>query len=137
MTESRVRLPVELIQAYRDTDFVVELEGGRCVTCRVDAPHPEGLPGSSVTIITAWNPGLSRPSEAENRKANARLETTLKARGIAYLHARGQNHDASHVEPSLAALNLSKKEAIELGKEFGQAAVFWVDDTVGELLWCD
>lgn len=131
------RLPDELIQAYRDTDFVVSLEHGSTVTCQVGKPRPQGLPGSSITVITAWNPGLSRPSEAQNQAANERLAITLKERGIEYIQAWGQNHDGSHIEPSFAAFDLSKKEAIALGREFGQAAVFWIGETLGELLWCE
>jgi len=88
-----------------------------------------------VTVITAWNPGLARPSEVENRLANQWLEETLSIHGYDYLPAWGQSRDGGHVEPSFAVFDLSPDEAVRLGRRFGQVAVLWAGVGQGMLVW--
>lgn len=129
-------LPPELVRAYEETLFIIDLGNGEEIICEVGKPPSAPLPAETMTVITAWNPGLVRPSEEDNRAANERLQELLRARGCDYLPACGRSRDGSHVEPSFAVFNLSRADAARLGKRFGQAAVFWVENPNGRLVWC-
>jgi hypothetical protein len=128
--------PPSLIQAYRETRYSVYFDGGERTIFVVDRPPRGRAPSRSVTVVTAWNPGLQRPGKDENRAANARLEAALRERGHVYYPAKGESAGGTHAEPSFAVMDLTQAQAISLGREFGQAAVFHWDGTRAELLWC-
>ena len=129
-------IPSELAQAYADTLFIIEAGTGKAITCEVGEVPPAPLPADTVAVITAWNPALERPDEEENRAANDRLECELQQRGYNYLPAVGRSRDGAHEEPSFAVLNLLQADAVSLGRRYGQAAIFWISDGLGKLVWC-
>ncbi len=129
-------LPPELIRAYREALYIVDLEGGDRVTFVVDEPPRGVAPETTLTVITAWNPGLSRPGNATNEEANARLEAVLQEKGYEYLPAVGQSRDGRHAEPSFAVVGLSVPQAKALGRQFAQAAVLYWNGSHAGLLWC-
>lgn len=136
MTGEAQSLPPELVRAYEQTLFVIDLGSGEEIICEVGKEPSARLPAETVTVITAWNPGLTRPTSKDNRQANRRLEDELRTRGYDYLPARGESRDGNHVEPSFAVFNLSRAEATRLGECFGQAAVFCIGEGPGRLVWC-
>ncbi len=127
-----------LVLAYEQALYEVQLTTG-IITFRV-AAAPLGdlrpLRGRSVTVVTAYNPGHDRPSEAENQRANGRLLSEIAARRWEHYPALGSSPDRSHVEPSLALLDLSEAESCALGQRYRQAAVFYWDGAAGRLIWC-
>lgn len=128
-----------LVEAYARTLYEVRLPSG-AVVLRVEARAIGDvgcLLGRSVAVVTAYNPGLARPSEDENRRANGRLEREIEERRWEYYPALGYSPDRSHQEPSFAILDLSDDEARALGARYGQAAVFFWDGARGRLVWCD
>lgn len=136
MSATPPSIPAELAQAYAETLFIIETGVRQRITCEVGKTPPSPLPADTVAVITAWNPGLGRPTERDNRAANQRLERAVEELGYAYLPAAGRSRDGAHEEPSIAVLDISRPGAISVGRRFGQAAIFWVDNRSGELLWC-
>ena len=100
------------------------------------AGDPECLPADPLAVMTAYNPGVNRPGSLRNEAANQRLEEILRARRYRFWPAAGYSPDRSHTEPSYAVEGLSEEDARELGRQFGQAAVFYWKGGMGSLLWC-
>ena len=59
--------------------------------------------GIGGVVITGWNPGQLRPSEAENDQANRRLLSVLLSTGYEIWHADGFSPDRSFREPGFIA----------------------------------
>lgn len=125
-----------LVRAYENAAYVAELPSGR-VEFRLHAGPLGAAPTTPLAIITAWNPGVERPSEAANKEANLRLESVLKEADLPYYPASGHSEDGSHVEPSFAVTCIDPAAAIGLARAFRQAAVFYWDGAKPHLLWCD
>jgi hypothetical protein len=92
--------------------------------------------GRRLTVVTAYNPGVVRPGEEANRRANERLRTSIEAAGWTYWPAVGRSPSGDHAEPSYAVLNISEEQSRELGARFNQACVFFWDGDRGMLVWC-
>ncbi len=88
-------------------------------------------------LITAYDPAGAQTSAAENQAANERLARTLHSRGWHVLEALGRSPDGSHVEPSFAVFGIPLAEALEVAREFDQAAVFVWDGARARIAWCD
>jgi hypothetical protein len=118
--EARARPGLSTAQkAYLATEVGVESRDGWAVAGVV----ADEL-GSTLHVLTAWNPGDARPSVAENRVANERLRAELVRRGLTVFHAVGTSSTGDHSEESYAIPDLSRSAACELGRVFGQAAIF-------------
>lgn len=131
-------LPEALAAAYEAAQFEVWLPGGRVVF--VHQRPPEGAvaalpPATTLTVVTAYNPGTCRPSPAANARAQQRLERTLRARGLTYYPAAGYSPDRRHQEPSCAVLGLTPEQALRLAAEFHQAAILFHDGTTARVLY--
>ncbi|MFN8619065.1 MAG: DUF3293 domain-containing protein [Dehalococcoidia bacterium] len=122
-----------LDRAYREAVYEIDLTSGRRRFRIGDAIPP--VRGRTFALLTAYNPGRVRPGEEENRRANERLERRLVALGVEYVEARGMSADGHHVEPSFALFGLDREHAVELAREFGQAAIVWFDGETAELAW--
>jgi hypothetical protein len=132
-------LPPGLVDAYVEAEFDVQLPGGTVTLVVGTAGHAEisSLPAVSLTVVTAYNPGLERPGDDANRSANERLEHYLLQLGKTYHPAEGRSRDRSHSEPSFAVEGLSRDDARAVGRHFHQACVFYWEAGRGQLLWCD
>jgi hypothetical protein len=84
-------------------------------------PEPEGR---AICVITAHNPGGRLASEAENASAQARLAAELERRGLTWWPAAGGDPSWRHVESSAAVIGMAEADAIALGAQFGQDAIF-------------
>ncbi len=83
-----------------------------------------------MCILTAWDPGDERPGTEVNRRRGAELESALRRRASRVLHAVGVDPSSEHREEGVAALGLSVKEAVVLGVEYRQEAIFvWTPQT--------
>lgn len=77
-----------------------------------------------IHVITAFNPlSEDRPLE-ENRAANRELEAALLDTGRMYRPAVNRSPEGDWEEPGFAIESLTREEARELGRRFGQYAVF-------------
>jgi Protein of unknown function (DUF3293) len=84
-------------------------------------PDPDGR---SIYVLTAHNPAGRRASDAANAAAQARLESQLRRRGLTWWPADGGDATWTHVEASVALIGVPQAEAIALGAEFRQDAIF-------------
>lgn len=134
----RLAVSIDLAQAYEQTLF--DISTPECVvTLRVGEDQPvdaQRLRGRRLAVVTAYNPGVSRPGEAANRAANERLREAIEAAGRSYWPAVGRSPSGDHAEPSFAVLDISADQARELGARFDQACIFYWDGVRGRLVWC-
>jgi hypothetical protein len=96
-------------------------------------PDPEGRP---IAVITAHNPGGVAAADEANEKAQRALEAELDRRGIAWWPADGADPEWSHVEASVAVPGMSEADALALGAEFGQEAVFLLTQASRKVVAC-
>jgi hypothetical protein len=87
-------------------------------------------------VITAWNPGDERPSSEINELRNEQLRAEISARGLEALEALGSDPDSQHAEKSWAVVGLTDDAAIELGRKYGQVAVFFITRARQWVLGC-
>jgi len=92
--------------------------------------------GVQIHVITAWNPGDERPSSEVNDTQNNQLLADISAMGLEVLEALGSDPNSTHAEKSWAVIGLTDKIAIELGKKYGQVAVFRITHTQQSVLGC-
>ncbi|HET6724694.1 MAG TPA: DUF3293 domain-containing protein [Gammaproteobacteria bacterium] len=126
-----------LAQAWREAIYTVKAEGG---TARFAIGQPAeniGLlpPCRSVAVVTAWNPKCGGCPRDENDRAQIRLLAHVREHGYRYFSATGASPDGTHVEESLAVLDLDEEAASALGARFGQGAVMYWDGGEARLIW--
>ena len=92
--------------------------------------------GVQIHVITAWNPGDERPSSEVNDTQNNQLLADISAMGLEVLEALGSDPNSTHAEKSWAVIGLTDKIAIELGKKYGQVAVFRINESQQSVLGC-
>lgn len=85
---------------------------------------PEELPRSFV-IITAHNPSGRDHSVEENQEFDRQLLTELHRRKLNAIAVTGSSPDFSHSEPGYA-VEVDRETGVDIGRQFGQEAVFWV-----------
>jgi hypothetical protein len=126
-----------LAQAWREAIYTIEAEGGAVCFQIGRPPENVGLlpPCRSVTVVTAWNPPGVTCARADNERAQARLLAHVQEQGYQFLPAAGASPDGTHVEESLAVLDLDKQAASALGVRFRQGAVMYWDGRETALIW--
>jgi hypothetical protein len=96
-------------------------------------PDPEGR---TICVITAHNPGGRVASDAENASAQARLLEELDRRGLTWWSAAGGDPSWTHVEASAAVIGIAEADAIVLGAQFGQDAIFVLTPADRQVVGC-
>ena len=92
------------------------------VTCTTgEYPDPAGR---VIYVITAHNPGGRIASDAANALAEAQLAAEIGRRGLTWWPAAGGDPSWTHVEPGAAVIGVDEADAVALGAEFGQDAIF-------------
>lgn len=91
---------------------------------------------TTIHVITAWNPGNERPSQEINDEQNERLLVDIHAIGLDALEASGSNPESDHAEKSWAVRGLTDKQAVELGRKYGQVAIFRISQLQQTVLSC-
>lgn len=109
-------------------------------------PRPRGtaegffpVPGGDTVIhvITAHNPrSRTAPADA-NARAQRLLLDEVRRRGLTWWPAEGGDAGGTHREESVAVLGLGDAAARELGRRFGQDAVFAWPPGAWRVLACD
>ncbi len=114
---------------YKATTFRVEGPEG-IVDIRVGEVHPRIdalLLPHGVTewaYITAWNPGSRPMSEDQNALAHDELIKVLRERGFTFYEGDGIPDQAGWApERSVWIAGISRREAVEIGRRFGQNAI--------------
>ncbi len=121
-------LDPDLIQAYRDTDYIVsddpplllrigeQNDGARILMANFDV--------ESGAFITAWNPGSQQLSEDENIDRQMALLSSIEALRLNYLVGSGERDGWR--EYSYFVLGASMDTATELAQEYEQNAFVFV-----------
>lgn len=92
---------------------------------------------ATLHVVTAWNPGVDRPAREVNEDANVRLLADIQALGLSGIRALGRDPDSDHCEESWAVFGLSDTQAVDLGRRYGQVAVFRISESRQTVLACD
>lgn len=96
-------------------------------------PDPEGR---VIYVMTAHNPGGRIASDTANASAEARLAAELDRRGLTWWSAAGGDPSWAHVEPGAAVIGMDEADAIALGEEFGQDAIFMLTPADRRVIGC-
>ena len=102
---------------------------------RTAGTYPEPA-GRAIYVITAHNPGGRMASDTANASAEARLAEELERRGLTWWPAAGGNPSWTHVEPSAAVIGMDEADAVALGAEFGQDAIFVLTPADRRVIGC-
>jgi len=121
---------------------VVDSEFGR-TTLQVTPDAPgltagafPGPPGSTIHVITAFNPTGRMAPDQDNHRVQLQLLAELERRGLTWWPAIGGDPQGAHTERSAAVLGLDDESAPELGQHYGQDTVFAWDAHSWSLLAC-
>jgi hypothetical protein len=134
--------PAELEDAYRQCHYCVETMTG-IVVLRVGQTNAAidslaGSPGrASAAVITAANPFSIPLSAMENSGRHERLLARLSGAGHRWLPTRSQDPRGEWPdEPGVLVLGVSRAQALELARAFGQYAIVWLESgEPAQLLW--
>ncbi|QIR13592.1 DUF3293 domain-containing protein [Shewanella aestuarii] len=89
----------------------------------------------SFAIVTAHNPYGSLLSPSQNRLLDRKLQSKILQYQRPYRAVIGVAPDLSHMEKSWAIF-IDKEQALELGREFRQHAIYYVHEGVLSLIAC-
>jgi len=90
-----------------------------------------------VHILTAWDPGGERPSEADNRRREADLEADLRPLAGGIWVAEGFDPVSGHREEGVAVRGIREADALALGARYGQDAIFAWTPREWTIVACD
>ncbi len=122
-----MQISPELWEAYEAATVEVHLPEKKFVFPPVSSQIAPQIPLELVpagVVITAWNPGSRRLSEAENGQRHEKLSAEVTSRGWLSFPAVG--HDGAGIwrEESFAVVDPPLGEALELAALFSQNAVY-------------
>jgi hypothetical protein len=121
----------ELICAYQQTSFLADTSRGHlCLRIGVSNPALDALLSAerarSWAYVTAYNPGSMPLGESENAKRQRVLEQAVREAGFLFFYGTGIGDDAQWPpEPSLLILGITRDQAVDLGRRFGQRAIVY------------
>ncbi|WP_421119860.1 DUF3293 domain-containing protein [Aquihabitans daechungensis] len=112
-----------LLPSFLDT-LIIAWVGGRprSLTGSWSSPLPGG--GRRVHVITAAKPGGAVQADESNEQDHARLLRALAALEVRWWPAVGASPDGRHVELSAVVAGVDRGQAVALGQDHGQLAVF-------------
>ena len=109
-------------------------------------PDPEDR---AIYVMTAHNPGGRIASDtanavngtrihlpSTNAAAEERLAVELRRRAVTWWPAAGGNPSWTHVEPGAAMIGMDEADAVALGAEFGQDAIFVLTPVERQVVAC-
>lgn len=97
---------------------------------------PAGGWSEKFAVITACNP-MSCGDWEDDAASTVRLRKHISRSGHKRHRVTGASHDWSHQEAGFAVWNLTLEEAVAIGREFHQRAVFWVEGGRIEVVSCE
>ncbi len=142
-------IDARLLQAYRETDYVVipgmasGVDGRFTLRIGVASPLLANLyrrhDAVCAAFITAFNPHSRRVTAARNQAAQARLRAWTRRRGYTCLEGVGRHPSGAWPgEPSLLVLAMPRAVAQQVARDYGQNAIVWCDrDAVPRLVFAD
>jgi len=120
---------LSLEEAYLATTFRVETPGGN-IDIRIGEARPlldrllSKHKATEWAYITAWNPASRQLSADQNRLAQEELLRLIRDRGFAFYEGDGIPDQKGWIsERSVWIAGISRHEAGEMGRQFGQNAI--------------
>lgn len=131
----------ELAAVFRNATYIVSVPTGELhLHIGVRSPAMQRLledcSPPCAAIITAYNPNAIKQSHEANDAAQAQLLSRLHRQG--FRHLTGHNcapGGSGPVEPTAVVLGVTKNRAEQLGRDFGQAAIVYIESAEPQLLW--
>jgi len=123
---SRVMLTLQqwmdFSEIYLKTELTLEVDG----TTR---PLREvvGNRRRAFHVVTAWNPGGAEATREANAAADSELLAEIQSRRLETYRAIGSDPDSHHKEDGWIVSGIKDADAVELGRRFGQIAIFRVE----------
>lgn len=102
-----------------------------------EGSFPEPADGGTVHVITPWNPRGRTASPDANARAHRLLLAEIRRRGLTWWSAEGGDARGAHCEESVAVVGLSDTAARDLGRRFGQDAIFAWTPGAWRVLACE
>jgi hypothetical protein len=99
------------------------------------APTPAGGWPERFYIFTAYNPGLI-VEEDINALADDKLKKELNNDRSSFFRITGCSPDLKHREPGWGVTGLSLERALELGRQYGQNAIFEISGGFLSVIGC-
>jgi hypothetical protein len=100
------------------------------------AQRPESDWPRDFQIVTAHNPKRIA-SNAENIAADTSLRGLLEQKQISHFRITGCSADLAHQEAGWGLVGISLGQAVEIGRQYGQHALFDVRDGETFVVSCD
>lgn len=128
--------PRAMTEVYDETVVVVwDPEHPTVARDPADVARERGMHGA---VLTAWNPGEVRRTDADNEAANARMRPLLEETGCPVWDADGRNPDGTFHEPGFCVWGISLERALEVARLFDQYAIYlYRSDGVRQIVWTD
>ena len=101
----------------------------------VKQPAPDQWP-DAFAVITACNPLGEILGEEADSAATVRLRKTISRLGLKRHRVTGVSADLKHREPGFAVWGCDLMAALQLGREFAQNAVYWIEDGKLDVVSC-
>ncbi len=89
-----------------------------------------------IHVITAWNPGDERLSGKVNEFRSEQLREDISARGLEPLETLVSDPKSLNAEKGWAVVGMTDNTAIELGRKYGQVAIFFITRARQWVLGC-
>ncbi len=130
---------MNLIEAFKNTDYIVNGSNNKQIVINIDNLHPELdtfiSPALSWCFITAYNPLPLILEEEENIERNNLLIKDVLHLGNTFHTALGISKTTDWQEESIFVVGISKEKSINLGRKYGQKAiVFGTKSNKAELI---
>lgn len=122
---------MEFAENYLRTELTVEIDGTTRSLREVVVNRRRAF-----YVITAWNPGGSVASREENALADGELLTEIRSRRLETYRAVGSDPNSEHKEEGWIVSGMKESDAVELGRRFGQIAIFRVEATKFTIVGC-
>jgi hypothetical protein len=130
----------ELLESYESANYHVDASPSFILKIGKYSPELHSMYDAShkkeAAFITAYNPASLELSNEENKERNRELEEKIQALHLDYIHGEGKCDESEWSgEESFLVFGINQKDAIQLGKDFGQNAIVWIpENCIPELL---
>ena len=107
---------------YRNVRFITDYNGS--------------IP-SQFGVVTSCNPNGKKVSQTENTKRTEAFKSELNKNNEEFFSVIGCSPDQTHQETGYGIVTNSIDKIIELGRQWEQEAVFWIEEGRTHLISCD
>jgi len=124
----------EWLTIYKYTKFLINDGKNKAWFSFQFLPKQEHYLSRIFTIISAENPNMQLQSNQLNKANNVSMQNILHEKGVEFYDSMGEL--SGHEEKSFIVYDLDKKEAISLGKQFGQESILFNDGEFISIINC-